>query len=148
MGAGRHPPYLEPEWRANGMLPRDHCSFLLLRETVKRRPWPPGKATLDALINDALADANGESEQRTAFYTMIQEHLAVPFECKVLGLTVTVERIDLTDDEQIVAICRHGRSKQAISVLDLPIPTLPPSGAEWIAAYRRWARPRLGRRSQ
>jgi hypothetical protein len=29
---------------------------------------------------------------------------------------------------------------QAISVLDLPLPEPPPKGAEWIAAYRRWAR--------
>jgi len=109
---------------------------------VTRRPWPPGKAKLDALVEEALVDANGESEQRTALYTMMEEHLAVPFESEVLGVTVTVERLDLTEDEQVVAICRHGRLRQAISVLDLPLPGPPPPGAEWIAAYGRWARPR------
>ena len=29
---------------------------------------------------------------------------------------------------------------QGISILDLPLPESPPKGAEWIAAYRRWAR--------
>ena len=39
----------------------------------------------------------------------------------------------------IVAICVHGKHRQAIPILDLPLPDPPPQGAEWIAAYRRWA---------
>jgi hypothetical protein len=54
---------------------------------------------------EATVDAYGESEQMTGFYTMIEEHLAVPFKTDVLGVEVTVERIDMTDDEQIVAVC-------------------------------------------
>ncbi len=106
----------------------------------KRRRWPPSKAELEALIEEAIVDAYGESEQLTGFYTMLEEHLAVPFELEVLGATATVERIDMTEDEQIVAVCRRGRSHQAIPVLELPLPTPPPAGAEWIEAYRRWAR--------
>jgi hypothetical protein len=30
--------------------------------------------------------------------------------------------------------------RQAIPILDLPLPTPPPDGAEWIEAYRHWAR--------
>jgi hypothetical protein len=52
---------------------------------------------------------------------------------------VTVEDIDLTGSGQIVAVCRRGQFQQAISVLDLPLPTPPPKGAEWIEAYRHWA---------
>ena len=62
-----------------------------------------------------------------------------PFDTKVLGVTVTVERIDMTDDEQIIAICRRGRSLQAIPILDLPLPKPRPAGVEWIEAYRCWA---------
>jgi hypothetical protein len=51
---------------------------------------------------------------------------------------VTVTGVDLTEDEQIVAICARGRSRQRIPILDLPLPTPPPQGAEWIAAYRHW----------
>lgn len=98
---------------------------------------PPSDAALDALIADATLDAYGESEQQVGFYTMLDEHLAVPFDVAILGATVTVERLDMSDD-RIVAICRSGRSRQVLSVLDLPIPMPPPAGAEWLAAYRRW----------
>jgi hypothetical protein len=106
---------------------------------VKRKRWPPGKAQLAALVEEAIVDAYGESEQRTAFYALLDQHLETPFETEILGVTVTVERIDMTDDEQIVAICRRSRSRQAIPILDLPLPNPRPAGAEWIEAYRSWA---------
>jgi hypothetical protein len=62
----------------------------------------------------------------------------MPFETAVLGLPVTVERLDLNRSEQIVAICKRGRSRQSLPILDLPLPTPPPDGAERIEAYRRW----------
>jgi len=107
---------------------------------TRPRRWQPGKAQIEALIEDAIADAYGDSEQRTGFFTMIEEHLALPFETEVLGTPVTVERIAMTDDEQLVAICRRGRSRQSVPLLDLPLPTPRPAGAEWIETYRRWAR--------
>ncbi len=84
-------------------------------------------------------DAYGESEQRVAFFTVLEDSLALPFTTQVLGTEVTVERLDLTADEQIVAVCRRGRVRQRIPILDLPLPTPPPRGTDWIAAYRRWA---------
>ncbi len=110
------------------------------RTNTKRGRWPPGKARLKALIEEAIVDAYNESEQRTGFYTMLDEHLDTPFETQVLGAAATVERIDMTDDDQIVAICRRSRSRQAIPILDLPLPDPRPGGAEWIEAYRHWAR--------
>jgi len=62
----------------------------------------------------------------------------VPFQTVVLGVDVAVTGIDLTEDEQITAVCTRGRSEQRIRVLDLPLPTPPPEGAEWIDAYRHW----------
>jgi hypothetical protein len=73
---------------------------------------------------------------------MLEEDLAVPFKTEVLGVEVTVERLDMTDDDQIVAVCRRDKSRQRIPVVDLPLPSPPPKGSEWIAAYRRWARGR------
>ena len=96
-------------------------------------------ARLDALIEEALVDAYGDSGQRTAFFTVLEDSLAMPFKTQVLGIEVTVERLDLTADEQIVAVCRHGRAPQRIPILDLPLPSPPPQEADWIAAYRRWA---------
>jgi len=104
--------------------------------------WPPSRARIRELVADAIVDAYDESEQRTGFFTVIDEHLALPFQAEILGVGVTVERIDLTDDEQIVAICRRGRFRQRVSILDLPLPTPVPAGAEWIEAYRAWARRR------
>lgn len=98
------------------------------------------KRRVNALISEAIVDAYTESEQRTAFYTLLDEHLDTPFVTKILGIEVNVERIDMTDEEQIVAICRRGRSRQAVPILELPLPEPAPRGAEWIEAYRQWAR--------
>ncbi len=90
------------------------------------------------MIEQATVDAYDESEQITGWFTMIEENMAVPFETMVLGVSVTVERIDLNRSEQIVAVCRRGRDRQALPILDLPLPAPPPDGAEWIEAYRKW----------
>lgn len=99
-------------------------------------------AKLDALIEEATMDAHDESEQIAGFYTMFEERLAVPFKTEVLGMEVMVERIEVTDEEQIVAVCARGPSRQRIPVTELPVPVSPPTGWEWIDAYRRWARGR------
>jgi hypothetical protein len=72
------------------------------------------------------------------FLTAIEENLAVPFTTEVLGVAVTVVGVALTEDDRIVAVCRRGKARQRISLLDLPLPEPPPKGAEWILAYRRW----------
>jgi hypothetical protein len=36
-----------------------------------------------ALIEEATVDANDESEQKTGFYTMLEDHLTVPFTTEV-----------------------------------------------------------------
>jgi len=99
-------------------------------------------ATLDRLIEEAIVDAYGDSEQTSGFYTMLEDHLAVPFTVDILGTEVIVGRVDLTDDERIVAACRRGKTRQRISILDLPVPDSPPTGWEWIEAYRRFMRGR------
>ena len=69
-------------------------------------------------------------------YTMIADNLATPFQTEVLGVEVTVGDIDLTERNTIVAHCSRGGFEQMINLLDLPLPTPPPDGAEWIEAYR------------
>ncbi len=102
--------------------------------------WRLTPKRLNALIEEAIVDAYGESEQLVGFFTMIEDNLALPFETAVLGVTVTVERVRLTDADEIVAICRRGRARQAIPILELPLPQRPPEGYEWIEAYRRFRR--------
>jgi hypothetical protein len=99
-----------------------------------------GKARLEELVEEATIDAYGESEQRVGFFTMLEEHLAVPFATEILGTPVRVERVDLNDADEIVAICGRGRQRQLIPILNLPLPSPPPGGWEWIEAYRHWVR--------
>ena len=111
------------------------------RRTTTRR-WPPSRSRLEQLIEEAITDAYDESEQRTAFLTLIADRLALPFETKVLDMMVTVEQVNLGMADDIVAICRRGKKQQAIPILDLPLPRPRPAGAEWIEAYCRWVRDR------
>lgn len=90
------------------------------------------------MIEEATVDAYGESEQLVGLYTMLEEHLEVPFDTTLLGVAVTVKRIDL-GERGIVAICSRGRHRQAIPILDLALPCPAPAGSEWIGAYRHWA---------
>ena len=112
------------------------------RATTKHRgtrtPARLSKARLAAMIEEATVDAYGEEEQATGWFTMIEEHLELPFETMVLGAVVTVARIDLGNDGRIIAICTRGRERQAISVVDLPLPSVRVVGGEWIEAYRYW----------
>ena len=96
------------------------------------------KAEVDALIEEATVDCYNEEEQITGLFTMLEDNLALPFETSVLGMPVTVAKVDLTVNDEIVAICRRDGHKQAIPILDLPLPAPAPDGAEWIEAYRRW----------
>jgi c-di-GMP-related signal transduction protein len=98
------------------------------------------KAKLDEMIAEATVDAYGDSEQIMGFFCLLEERLQLPFNTEVLGIEVTVESLDVTDEEEIVVICSRGKSRQRISILDLPLPSPPPQGAEWIDALRRWAR--------
>jgi hypothetical protein len=115
------------------------------KAATRRRPtrsWTPSPRRLDALIEEATVDAYGESEQTTAFLTMLEEHLALPFRATVLGEAVVVEKIDLSDADELIAICRRGGKRQKMRLLDLELPVSRPKGAEWIAAYHRWSRRR------
>jgi hypothetical protein len=113
----------------------------ITRRTRKRTARKAlGKAPLEALVEEAIIDAYGESEQRVGFLTMLEDRLAVPFTTDILGASVRVERVDLNDAEEIVAICRRGRQRQLIPIVDLPLPSPAPVGWEWIEAYRHWVR--------
>ena len=98
-----------------------------------------GKAELAAMIEEATVDAYNEDEQLTGLFTMLEEHLDVPFTTAVLGVEVTVRGVDLTLDGRIVALCTRGGIRQLIDILELPLPNPVPEGAEWIDAYRHWA---------
>jgi hypothetical protein len=108
------------------------------RKTKPAHGW--STEHLDALVEEATIDANGDSEQVTGFYTMMENDLRLPFDTNILGVAVTVESIDFRGDDELVAVCRKGSTRQTISLLDLPLPSPPPEGAAWIAAYCHWRR--------
>jgi hypothetical protein len=95
------------------------------------------------MIEEAIVDAYTESEQAVGFHATLEQHLRCPFETVLLGTTVTVRGIEVTAAGNIVAICYRGRARQAIPILELPLPDPPPIGWERIEASRRWARGRL-----
>lgn len=86
------------------------------------------KARLAAMIEEATVDAYGDSEQTTGWYTMLEEHLALPFETTMLGVLVKVVTLDVRGDNGIVAICTRGRERQSVRILDLPLPSPRPCG--------------------
>jgi hypothetical protein len=111
----------------------------------KRKHFPAGlprlsKQRLEKLMEEAIVDAYNESEQAVGIFRMMEDNLKVPFDTEVLGVSVTVEKVDMTSDDQIVAICARSGQKQEIPIVSLPLPSPPPEGWEWIAAYRFWKR--------
>lgn len=120
---------------------RDSTKCSSLRNPT-RKNLRRNKTQLDALIAEAVVDAYNESEQTVGFYTMMEHSVALPFVTEILGIKVAVEQIDMNEDNAIVAVCRHDRNRQRVPILDLPLLSPTPRGAEWIAAYRYW---RMGR---
>jgi len=117
----------------NGTQPADPA----LNVTRSRRQTI-SNTKLDELIEEATVDCYNEAEQITGLFTMIEEHLDLLFQTTVLGIAVTVTRVDVTAEDHIMAICQRDGRRQTIPILDLPLPTPAPAGAEWIDAYRRW----------
>ncbi len=113
-------------------------SMLVEPSERRERPKRLTDDELAEMIEEATVDAYGPSEQVSGFYTKLEDHLALPFSTTVLGVDVVVEKIDLTRSDEIVAICKRGRQRQTIPILDLPLPTPAPEGAAWIEAYRHW----------
>jgi hypothetical protein len=96
------------------------------------------RVDLEAMLAEAFIDAYGEEEQLTGLFTMVEEELALPFDTEVLGIPVQVVAVDMTDSLGLVAVCRRGDRSQRVALEDLPLPSPPPPGADWIAAYRLW----------
>src|ERR1700722_19403473 len=101
-----------------------HMARVTPKITPRTRKWTTpkalGKARLEELVEEATIDAYGESEQRVGFLTMLEDRLALPFTTDMLGTPVRVERVDLNDADEIVAICGRGRQRQLIPILNLP----------------------------
>jgi hypothetical protein len=109
-----------------------------MRKRKKAKDTVATPRKLDKLIEEATVDCYNEEEQASGFFTMIEENLAVPFATRILGIAVSVVAIEMDDDGRLKAVCEHSGERQRIDLTDLPLPSPPPSGTEWISAYRRW----------
>jgi hypothetical protein len=70
---------------------------------VMSSPRPkPNTKLLDAMIEAATVDAYNDEEKITGLFTMLEGHLALAFDTEMLGITVTVTKIDLTAGNEIV----------------------------------------------
>jgi hypothetical protein len=117
-------------------------SLATRNRVAPKKQWPPSKTRLNELIEEATVDAYGEDEALSGFQTLLEDNLGLPFNAEILGVSVAVESLDLSNSGEIVALCRRGNSKQWISILEVPLPVPRPDGAEWIEAYRLWRRGR------
>jgi hypothetical protein len=72
------------------------------------------------------------------FFAVIEENLALPFATGILGVEASVVAVEMDDDGRLDAVCERDGERQRIGLTNLPLPSPPPSGVEWIAAYRRW----------
>lgn len=65
------------------------------------------KKEFETMVEEATVDCYNESEEAGGWFAMIEENLKLPFETKLLGMSVTVERVDINRNDEIVALCRR-----------------------------------------
>ena len=83
-------------------------------------------------------DAYGEEEEAGGWLTMIDDNVGFPFDVELLGFNVAVVGVDMTCACELVALCRRGKNRLKFSLLELPLPSPPPEGVEWIEAFQLW----------
>lgn len=94
---------------------------------------------LEKLIEEAIVDCYDEGEQRAGFHAMLENRLQFPFPAKVIGETVSVTGV-LLSNGGIRAICKRKDKKHFIDILDIGFNAGEVKGCEWIDAYRQWSK--------
>src|SRR5882672_4746739 len=80
---------------------------------------------LDKMIKEATVDCYDELEQASGFFTMIEDHLTVPFATKVLGVEVSVVGVEMDDNGSLKAVCKRNGKRQLIGLIVLVLPKPP-----------------------
>jgi hypothetical protein len=88
---------------------------------------------LQAFMREATSHAQDQEGTRIEFRSVLEEMLPLPFTIRLSGLEVALAGIHLTDGV-------GGGERLPSPILDIPIPSSPPRGTEWIAACPSWRR--------
>jgi len=100
---------------------------MAIAETV-----PPGlRATANGLFISAALLGAGLAPLTLA---PLLVHTGWRFETTVVGVTVSVKRVAITDANDVVAAWHRGRERPAIPIVALPLPDPPPAG--WSGSKR------------
>src|SRR6478672_10801581 len=77
----------------------------------------PSEAVLDDLIEQITVDAYGDSEQLWAYRQVFEDDVAVPFDAFVLGVPVTVTKVDFDGNERrgLTANCRRADGSEYVA---------------------------------
>src|SRR3954469_22254110 len=82
-----------------------------IEASMPRRRNSEGKMVdagqLNALVEEATVDCYGQAEQALCLFTMIEAHLELPFQTRVLGLEVNVVAVEQSVDGSPIAVCRR-----------------------------------------
>lgn len=84
------------------------------RQRSSSRRSSASTSRLERMIAEATVDCYNDGERAMGLFNMITENVILPFATTVLGLPVAVERIDLNDAGEIVAVCARGPERQRI----------------------------------
>jgi len=94
------------------------------RQRSSSRRSSASTSRLERMIAEATVDCYNNGERAMGLFNMITENVILPFATTVLGLPVAVERIDLNDAGEIVAVCCQGSGK-AENPNSRPSPSFP-----------------------
>ena len=85
-------------------------------KTTKSKEVHLSRVRLDELVAEALVDSNSEWEQAIGFYIMLENDLKLPFEAQIIGVTATVERVDIpmmTNWSPFAGRAKHGNGSRS-----------------------------------
>jgi hypothetical protein len=97
---------------------------------------------IDALIEEVVVDAFGESEQLWSFRQAFEDSARFPFPGRVVGAEVAVTSVDFDGDERrgLVALCRRAGERHTVCLLDVtPAGPMALETRQLLDAYRRWS---------
>ena len=94
--------------------------------------------SVQACIDLALTDAYGSDEQAVAWLTCIEVMFSRFKHVKVMGNEVELVGFDLSN-EDVVAVCRHGKRKARVTLDSVEFPELTAVEARWLQAWKRFS---------